>query len=701
MAIRPWHLVLAVAALALATALYLTRHEPGREMELAAAFASDPHPKSVEPMRVAPQFEREAPQIEPNAEAANPDRTLTKAERANDVALDAVFGSVTDSFGTPLIGAQVSLRGWRGSLDAELGTALSDREGRYRIDVKSWPSELAVRRALRRRLQDETPASPAFWTLGSVQLRLSADLAGYTSTTEERTIDAVLGQPLRVDFRLAAGRVVRGRVVRREDAHQVGVAFADVVFLDGQGKVAARSSTDALGDYTAFVADGTYQLHARRPGVGTALLAGAFVDRSQGNWMPTLRLAGTNVMRGQVTYPDGAPVWGLVLQAEIASIAPDTFDGLTLPERIELERTEGLAQSFASTDENGEFAFHALRGGQFLLRVPSVDDSEISGDTLQASSSLAAKLVFHGRRLRVEVKRVDGKGVPQAQLDCWRITDNFEFSRRNELPVQSSFGGFFTIHVEGGERLFLRAFADGLPYAWRAVQVSSLEYEDTVRVVLEEGPQPETGATTDLAEALGASVGIELVGDEGKPVDAWFATATSEHGDTPAGWATALPGFGGLLPPLPPGRFRLSFGALDRRSFRCFETVSTAVVTRFGGSQRLSLRVPTGGRLRFRLPPQSDAGGIEQFVDPEVDIARRGWSATVRPLDGKGDAIALHLQPIDRPDHAGPRALPGAEVEAFPTLLPGRYELRLSRSQSETLTYKVTVRVGEVATVAQ
>lgn len=118
--------------------------------------------------------------------------------------------------------------------------------------------------------------------------------------------------------------------------------------------------------------------------------------------------------------------------------------------------------------------------------------------------------------------------------------------------------GFFTIHVEGGERLFLRAFADGLPYAWRALEVSSLEYEDTVRVLLEEGPQPETGATTDLTEALGASVGIELVGDEGQ-ARGRLATATSEHGDTPAGWATALPGFGGLLPPLPPGRFRLSF----------------------------------------------------------------------------------------------------------------------------------------------
>lgn len=329
------------------------------------------------------------------------------------MALDAVFGSVTDSFGTPLIGAQVCpCAAGAARSTPQPRTALSDREGRYRIDVKSG-RVLAVRRALRRRLQDETPASPAFWTLGSVQAcRLSADLAGYTSTTEERTIDAVLGQPLRVRFASPqAGS--RGRVVRREDAHQVGVAFAgDVVFLDGQGKVAARSSTDALGDYTAFVADRTYQLHARRPGVACVLLAGAFVDRSQGNWMPTLRLAGTNVMRGKVTYPDGAPVWGLVLQAELAcSIAPDTFDGLTLPERIELERTEGLAQSFREHRRNGEFAFHALRGGQFLLRVPSVHDSEISGETLQASSSLAAKLVFHGRRLRVEVKRVDGGRV--------------------------------------------------------------------------------------------------------------------------------------------------------------------------------------------------------------------------------------------------------------------------------------------------
>ncbi|MCY3003357.1 MAG: carboxypeptidase-like regulatory domain-containing protein [Planctomycetota bacterium] len=646
-------------------------------------------------------FEREVPQVEPSPTAADQDRTLTEAERALDVALDAVFGSVTDSFGTPLVGARVSLRGWRGSLDAELGSAATDHEGRYRIDVKSWPSELAVRRALRRRLQSVTPASPSYWTLGAVQLRLSADLPGYTSATEERVIDAVLGQPLRVDFRLAAGRAVRGRVVRHAEGLQVGVEFADVVFLDGQGNVAARSSTDARGDYTAYLADGTYQLHARRPGVGTALLADAVVDRSRSTWLPSVQLTGTNRMRGKVTYPDGAPAWGLLLQAELASLAPKSFDGLTLLERAELEGSEGLAQSFARTDENGEFEFRALRGGEFQLRVPRVDDTEISGKTLQDSSSLAANLVFHGRRLRVEVLRVDGKGVPEAQLDAWRITDNFELSRENELPVEGFWGGIFTLHVEAGERLFLRAFADGLPYAWRAVQVSSLEYEDTVRILLEEGPQPETGATTDLAEALGASVGIELIGDDDKPLDAWFATATSGHGDTPAGWATALPGFGGLLPPLPPGRFRLSFGALDRHSFRCFETVSTTVTTRFGGSQRLTLRVPTGGRLRFTLPPQSDEGGVEQFVDPEVDIARRGWSATVRPLDGKGDAIALHLQPSDRPDHAGPRALPGAEVEAFPSLLPGRYELRLSRSQSETLTYKVTVRVGEVTTVAQ
>lgn len=41
MAIRPWHLAIAVALLALASTLYLARREPGRDVELAAAFASD------------------------------------------------------------------------------------------------------------------------------------------------------------------------------------------------------------------------------------------------------------------------------------------------------------------------------------------------------------------------------------------------------------------------------------------------------------------------------------------------------------------------------------------------------------------------------------------------------------------------------------------------------------------------------------
>lgn len=699
MAIRPWHLALAVAALALASALYLTRHEPGREMELAAAFASDALPKSVEPVRVAPQFEREAAPIASPVETPKIEPTLTPVEGSSEVALDAVFGEVTDSYGVPLEGARVSLRAWRGTLGAELDSVQADYKGRYRIDLANWPSELAIRRVLRRREMESGLSPLEFVSLGAVQLRISADLPGYGTVTEERTVAEVLDQPLRIDFRLPAGRAVNGRVVRKASTSHRGVPFAQVMLVDALGNVAGQAMADAKGAYTLYVPDGTYDLYARLREEGTALLPEVIVDRSNSSELPTLRLTGTNRMQGKVTYPDGSPVRGLLIEAEHQSIAPRTFDGLTPRERIELERSEGLAQSVTLTGPNGEFEFAALRGGEFLLRFPDCDAALLTGNTVQDSNSLAAHFVFRGRRLCVEVLDEDANAVRDAQIECWSVEGHSEPAPQRELVAHAGRFGVFFLHVETGERLFLRAFAEGSPYAWRILEVSPLGYEDTVRMVLHDGPQPAPLASTDLQHELGFQLTLEVLGEDGAPVKNFIASATTDWHEAPAGWRAARPARDGSLPPLPPGKFRLALAPAELSSFHCFDAVNASILSTIGGAQTLKLKVPSGGRLRFRAPPDSKDKDSARGFTRAQDLELRGWKAEAIPGGDPHRSLPLHLVSSDPAQGAGNRVLPEVEVETYPTLLPGRYELRLSRPGSETRSIQVTVRAGKVTTV--
>lgn len=699
MALRPWQLVLAVVSLVSASAICFVRRDPAREAELAAAFAAEAAPTTVESPRVAPQFEREVPPVANAVEAPKLEVTLTPLERTSEVALDQVFGEVTDSYGVPLAGARVSLRAWRGSLGAELGVAQADESGRYRIDVSSWPSELAIRRVLRRRAQEQGSSPLELVTLGAVHLRLSADLVGYGTVLEERTVAEVLDQALRVDFRLPQGRAISGRVERDRSPRHLNAEATEVMLVDSLGNIAAQALTDARGEYTLYVPDGIYDLFARQRTRGTAFLPEVIVDRSNANELPTLQLVGSHRMQGKVTYPDGSPVASLVIEAEHESIAPQTYDGLTVRERIELERSEGLAQSVTRTDLKGLFEFPALRSGNFRLRLPDCDAALLTGDTLQGASSLAANFVFRGRRLRVDVLDQDGSAARDAQIDCWRVERGSEPSPEQEVVAHAAGFGTFFLHVEAGERLFLRAFEEGAPYAWRLLEVSPLGYEDTLRMVLHDGPQPAPLASSDLLQELGFQLTLEVLGEDGTPVTNWIASAATDWHEVPAGWRSARPARDGSLPPLPPGKFRIALAPADFSSFHCFDAVSAQVESTIGGARTLQLKVPTGGRLRFRAPPDATDKDAARGFTTAQDLELRGWKAEAFPAGSSHLSIPLHLVPTDPSQRASNRALPEAEVETYPTLLPGRYELRLSRPGSESRSIQVTVRAGKVTSV--
>lgn len=689
--------VITAGALVLATAVWLTK---------------DDEPKA--PPQVAPAEElvvlerREADASEPETsareEAGKARRARSKRSNAGAGDVERIGGSVTDRRGAPLEGVQVALRAKRGHLSASLGFSATSRTGAFAFDLSGWSNEFALRRTLRRVLDrdEDSSLSPiaALEPYGSVRIQMTASAEGFAPATIEATLAELRERPQDFRFQLDDGTELTGYVIRNSPSANWRVAGAQVSLLERNGAVVASTTANASGRFLLRAQPGRYELFARHEVYGTALLTGFDLTQGEPGLPHSIELRHGREIRGSVHYADGTPVADLALEAVHTLLSRRESPELGLAEQVELESPEGLARAFAVTDANGHFSFPSLREGRFELRTPGTSEVVLRGPTVVATDLPDAAFTYRGQRLRVEVSDVDGSVPLDAQLECWRIERRFEPAPEHEVSSRSDGRGVFYVEALPGERLYVRTFAAGSPFAWTIVDVDGSEGERRLSLRLGDVPLDPSDGAPSLNYVLGVRLALEVLDESGAKLDGWRGVATSEQGDVPAGWTGCMPGSDGSLPPLPPGRFRVGLLPTRRDAFHCFTSVGAEIEAEIGSSRAVTLRVPLGGRLRLRMP--TEASDVDAWRDTNLweDLADNGWSVEALALEGEREPVALLLSGQERPDYAGFSALPGWEVDASPPLLPGRYRLRFTRASSSARVVEVTVRAGEITTAA-
>lgn len=653
-----------------------------------------------------------------------------------EVALDGVRGTVRDLFGVPLAQATVTLRAQRGERGAELAAAVTGLDGSYSFSLKSWPTAVALARSLpkhddapraraahellQRTARTDVPfdpfelaASPALdrkrgqrRPAGPIALSVSASCAGYQPQTEQREIRAVVPERLQVDFALAAGTALTGRVLRAAGARgrSAFAPDAQVLLLNPGHGVAARARSGPDGRYVFFLeTDGQYDLFARHSSFGTGILRGVRVDRSSGWMLPDLSLSAGASIRGEVRYPDGEPARALRIHAWHESVAARGEGGLSEIERVELERDKGLVQSACVTADDGSFVLEGLQLGRFELVLPDEDETSLQLREWVASGAQSVRLVYRGYRLRVSVEQIGASPADPPQVECWKIGAEGVPLPEGVLVGQWSEAGEFLAIVDPGDRLFVRAWASNGQLDWTTVAISPASYETQATLTLygnfDAHEWKESGASAgERKDALGGRVDLRVLDERGDPLKGWRATATTADGLVPSGWRGARPAADGRLPPLPPGEYTLQLAPVEEQPFRNFDDARARFRVRLGATEQVELRVPLLGRLRLVLAEESRDPGAPQYGSKAVELEERGWNARAEPHGaGAQPPIQLSLRAdagLGRAD--GTRALPGSSVLCTPLLTPGRYTIRLSRAGSEDRTQLVEVAAGAV-----
>lgn len=634
----------------------------------------------------------------------NSRRERSKRAKAGATEFERIGGSVTDRNGAPLVGAQVSLRAKRGHVSASFGLSATGPRGEFAFDLSGWSNEFALRRTLRRALdhEEESSLSPiaALEPYDAVRIQLTASADGFAPATLEATLSELRERPRDIRFQLDDGTELTGYVIRNSPSANWRVAGAQVSLHERNGAVVASTKADASARFVLRTQPGRYDLLVRHDVYGTAFVPGLDLTHGQPELPHSIELRRAREIRGSVHYANGTPVAQLALEAVHSLLSKRESPELDSAEQVELESAEGLARALAVTDAEGHFSFPSLREGLFELRTPSASGFVLRGPRAVLTDSPDVAYTYLGQRLRVDVSDVDGSVPLDAQLECWRIERRFEPTLEHELTARSDGHGVFYLEALPGERLYVRAFAAGSPFAWSILDVDESEVERRLSLRLGDTPQAPSDGAAGLNYVLGVRLALEVLDENGTKLEGWRGLAISEEGDVPAGWTGCKPASDGSLPPLPPGRFRLGLLPTRRDAFHCFTSVSAAIETELGSSRAVTLHVPLGGRLRLRMP--TEARDVDAWRETNLwkELADHGWSVEAVAVESSREPVRLSLFGQERADYAGFSALPGWDVDASPPLLPGRYRLRFTRANSNARVVEVTVRAGEVTNVA-
>ncbi len=526
---------------------------------------------------------------------------------------------------------------------------------------------------------------------------VAVDAAGFQPQTRrqgygwdaERAADPV--RTWTVDFRLAAGNMLSGRVV---DAQGHGVRGASVVLVAGarseEATVPRPPRTEVLSGADGrfeigFVSGGRYHVWARKDRYGSARLDELELVAEEDRRLGDVALVGAGSLAGTVRYPDGTPVRDLEVWAVPDALAHDPNAlALAASNAAQLEGGDGLVSSSAVTDARGEFRVQGLRESGYALRSAEMHLSLEPRASVYTAPADSIRLVLDAYRLRVRVRSQSGAALEGAVVTCTEVEPSADGTLETGAAAHSTAEGrdaLATFEVEPDQTYALTARASGSRQTEELVILAPGEFE-LERTLLLEPALAHGRLRVVVSGARGESLSPLRV-----------ALLSPLSGQPLAELGTLRPDENGWLAPIAPGRYGVEVGfepSLDPPTMHFPVRSPGPVEIDSGRDHELSLSARAGGRLRISIsidgPAPRDFGPPDLRTVANPDTAYDAWlqengaRAELLTSDGQSRMTLQFFEPPLEPG-AGPRLqsrlAPGATALADRLLEPGIYTLRV------------------------
>jgi hypothetical protein len=548
-----------------------------------------------------------------------------------------IEGRVLRDGGASVPGAEVVavLRG-RGP-SRLVGRSTSGADGAYSFDLSPLRERLAL-------------------SIGELTLSLQASADGHWPVRKDYEGWRLLllppaGSPLRYDFTLSQGQILRGRVVR-PDGEPVGDArlqCCDGTWLAGR--------TDSLPDGRFVIGptsrDGAWEIVAAHPdhGVGRAAIPAAGEPRD----LPDIVLHATPTIEGHVVFPDGTRVAEAVVESNTDMPSETCLSGLWPTSRT-------------TTRPDGSFRLLLPAPGRCRLFV---DDEENGHECSTADRDVL--LVVHKRRVRVSLVDPDGHALPDVDLMATRWEPR-EAGRLDEM-IQGRLDYRTALQVgEADYRAGWNVRADGRVDVWTepgtawlfSTQTWSAATAEAWVVTSAERWQEDVRLVVRPLE-LGPRLGVHLVGPDGELVPFFDLVVTTLMGSH---LRMRTVQSGEPLGPLPTGtvRYELSSPRGEAAWDGPLEWLLPArgvADLRAGETTRIEVHGAWGGRLRVTLRSAEDTTADRLF--------------SIRAIGPSGPRTLLLGEEVPSDGRRASSSFrPGRTAEVTPLLVPGAYVLEVT-----------------------
>ena len=477
--------------------------EPGSEAKAGPQPVELEQVRSSEPARPVLEATREsAPQGEAVSRASNygtekddrgwlsiPPSALTPPGGEGRY----LIGRVTDADGIGLGGAQLTLEIEARGVTQPIERASSRSDGRYWIRLPRYGPVSLMEHALERDAdeQEERAREGGQGTdrrrwrrqygTGRITQRLHVTRSGYLPEKLALGKATPSTKDLRRDIVLEAGHLVTGRIVDDEGR---GVSRAEVRLVSAVDLFDAKETQSEAGGswHIAMPEFGIYHLHARREGVGAAVLEELEVPPLADAPLPDLMLRGEARLEGRIVYPSQRAASGVRVEAvpaELHAMGKRRAE----PDRLLLEETRGgLWGSYAVSDDRGQFRIDKLAGGPYVLAFSDHPELEDFGPVATSATDLI--LEYPIPRLKVEVR---GPGVDtwspltlERELEWTDASGELRSTQTREPVSPGSAAQFFQVPEGSSFRLALHSEGEELAQHASSLAPGAWEYSVTL-----------------------------------------------------------------------------------------------------------------------------------------------------------------------------------------------------------------------------
>lgn len=564
-------------------------------------------------------------------------------------------------------------------------------------------------------------------TWGDEGLAVSAEVraAGHQPQSDEGTFEPRETPEHTLRFELSPGGTLTGRVL---DSTGSPAGDATVHVMDG-ADWHARATTDEDGEYVVLLDHaGTYHLHARADGRGTAGAHGLALELDRAQEAPDLYLSGAGAIAGRVLDPDGRPVSEVDVRAVLANLAPpEAQHSYVSVEPTEVEGGDGLLVAQIATDAEGRFHLAGLRPGNYLVSArvqetgttsPGVHVETGTSDVELELEAYRLKVVVEGETARRPYCVEEGQAPPTTEMN----RGQFVYFLHGGIPQHGS-RTLFPVKVG-------QAYWVGLHDPLATIEVLGLLGNRIAPPSAE--PANFSGVSSEKRVTIRPTEYLTVVTLQAEPPTGELvvtcAEASGEENYTlfvkskASGQSIAQPSFSGAEFPatirLSPGAYELELRrslpqrfprfhgyigqaeddpqdrfAVDRdhASLTVVEATRTTWDATFGA----------GGRLALSLPLREDDAGPDEGLQALMEFMRTHADMGEATLtDADGTSWSARLSSALHPSAATGERAGRRTLVVTHAIQPGRYVLRYAAPGCEPLEHTVEIRAGEELVVS-